>query len=84
MDDREDRQGRLYYFRVPDNWSKEEKLDFLSENDLKTIKWRRLRPNSKHTWLVSETEAEFESHLPIGDKNAKHKESNESIFQLFH
>ena len=85
MDDREDRQGRLYYFRVPDNWTKEEKLDFLSENDLKTIEWRRLRPNRKHTWLVSETEAEFESHIPIGSKEAKRAktEEAETIFKTY-
>ena len=85
MDDREDRQGRLYYFRVPDNWTKEEKLDFLSENDLKTVEWRRLRPNRKHTWLVSETEAEFESHIPIGSKEAKRarNEQVETIFKTY-
>ena len=85
MDDREDRQGRLYYYRVPDNWTKEEKLDFLSENDLKTIEWRRLRPNRKHTWLVSETEAEFESHIPIGSKEAKRAKTEEveTIFKTY-
>ena len=85
MDDREDRQGRLYYFRVPDNWTKTEKLDFLSENNLKTIKWGRLRPNRKHTWLVSDTEAEFESHIPIGSKEAKRAKTDEveTIFKTY-
>ena len=84
-DDREDRQGRLYYFRVPDNWTKTEKLDFLSENNLKTIKWGRLRPNRKHTWLVSDTEAEFESHIPIGSKEAKRAKTEEveTIFKTY-
>ena len=51
--------GRLLYFRLPDDFSKEEKLDFLSEMRLHTVPWQRLIPNQKHTWLVSDTEEEF-------------------------
>ena len=85
MDDREDRQGRLYYFRVPASWTRAEKLDFLRENDLKTVEWRRLRPNRHHTWLVSATEEEFESYIPIGSKEAKRAktEKPETIFKTY-
>ena len=81
----DDRQGRLYYFRVPASWTRAEKLDFLRENDLKTVEWRQLRPNRKHTWLVTETEAEFESHTPIGSKEAKRAKTEqvETIFRLY-
>ena len=80
-----DRQGRLYYFRVPASWTRAEKLDFLRENDLKTVEWRRLRPNHKHTWLVSATEEEFESHIPIGSKEAKRAKTKkpETIFKTY-
>ena len=85
MDDREDRQGQLYYFRVPDSWPKEEKLDFLSEHAPKEVEWGRLRPNRKHTWLVSATEEEFESHIPIGSKEAKRAKTEEveTIFKTY-
>ncbi len=33
--------------------------------------WERLEPNQKHTWLISDTESEFGSFMPIGDKVAK-------------
>ncbi len=67
---------KLFYHRVPELWRKEEKLAFLSEGvsadgALKNVNWTGLKPNRKHTWLVSETEAEFESHLTIGSKEAK-------------
>ena len=78
---------KLFYHRVPELWRKEEKLDFLSAHALSrtmmtltappppppsiSIPWQVLRPNRKHNWLVSETEAEFESHLPLGSKEAK-------------
>ena len=79
------KDSELFYHRVPDSWPKEEKLDFLSENDLKTIKWGQLRPNRKHTWLVSDTEAEFESHIPIGSKEAKRAKTEqvETIFKTY-
>lgn len=81
----DDRKGQLYYFRVPDNWTKEEKLAFLSAHALKDVEWRRLRPNRKHTWLVSDTEAEFESHTPIGSKEAKRAKNDqvETIFKTY-
>ena len=81
----DDRQGRLYYFRVPASWTRAEKLDFLRENDLKTVEWRRLRPNRHHTWLVSATEEEFESYIPIGSKEAKRAKSDKvkTIFKTY-
>ena len=62
---------RLFYHRLPDFARKEDKLDFLSANSLSTVDWRRLTPNSKHTWLRSDTEDEFDAYLPIGSKEAK-------------
>ncbi|MCY3583624.1 MAG: helicase [Chloroflexi bacterium] len=91
--------GKLYYFRVPDEWTKEEKLEFLANNAQAdnlasafsatrrqaaggrrqaaskpaptTLSWKNLSPNSKHTWLRSDTEDEFAGYLPIGTKAAK-------------
>ena len=85
MESPQNRKGQLYYFRVPDNWTKAEKLDFLSKHALKTVEWRRLQPNRKHTWLVSDTEAEFESHTPIGSKEAKRAKPDkaETIFKTY-
>ena len=85
MESPKNRKGQLYYFRVPDNWTKAEKLDFLSKHALKTVEWRQLQPNRKHTWLVSDTEAEFESHTPIGSKEAKRAKTDkaETIFKTY-
>ncbi|MCY4147191.1 MAG: helicase [Chloroflexi bacterium] len=65
------KQGKLYYFRLPDDLSKEDKLAFLASAKLSDIDWQRLVPNSKHTWLRSDTEDEFAACLPIGSKDAK-------------
>jgi len=82
----EQRRGRLFYYRLPDHLSKEDKLEFLRQHAKaisirkpaahggtppSTIPWKRLSPNAKHTWLRSDTEDEFAAYLPIGSKDAK-------------
>ena len=66
-----DKQARLFYHRLPDFARKDSKLEFLSENRLSTVDWQRLLPNTKHTWLRTDTEDEFAAYLPIGSKEAK-------------
>ena len=76
---------RLFYHRLPDFARKEEKLDFLSDNTLSTVDWRRLAPNHKHTWLRTNTEDEFAAYLPIGSKEAKRAKTDkvETIFKTY-
>ena len=62
------RRGKLFYHRLLDFARKDEKLDFLSDNALNTVDWQRLTPNTKHTWLRSDTEDEFDSFIPIGSR----------------
>ncbi len=76
--------ARLFYFRLPEFWRKEEKLDFLSDNTLSTVDWRSLAPNHKHTWLRTDTEDEFDAFIPIGSKEAKRAKPDQplSIFSV--
>ncbi len=68
---KENRQVRLYYHRLPEFWRKENKLDFLGENNLNSVDWQRLVPNRKHTWRRTDTEDEFDDYIAIGNKAAK-------------
>ena len=79
------RRARLFYHRLPDDFSKDEKLTFLSQQRLDSVDWQRLRPNTKHTWLRSESEDEFAAYLPIGSKEAKRVKTlkPETIFKTF-
>ena len=85
MGERQKRQAQLYYLRLPDSWTRAEKLDFLREYNPEAVEWRRLRPNRHHTWLVTATEEEFESHIPIGSKEAKRAKTDqaETIFKTY-
>ncbi len=81
----ESRKGRLYYRRLPEFWRKENKLDFLGENTLKTVDWQRLVPNQKHTWRRTDTEDEFDSFIPIGSKEARREKHgiSETLFKTY-
>jgi predicted helicase len=59
----------LYYHRVPDRWTRIQKLAWLVERgDISQIPWQVLPP---HTWLELETAGEFKALLPLGSKEAK-------------
>ncbi len=88
-----DRRKSLLYHRVPEQWRKELKLEYLAENvdqhgmhnALNTVNWRRLIPNNKHRWLVSDTENEFDQYMPIGSKEGKSAKSSnaETLFKTY-
>ena len=77
--------SRLFYRRVDETGDKKDKLDYLSEMRLHTVPWRRLKPNRKHTWLVSNTEGEYAQYLSIGSKEAKRAKPDkaETIFKTY-
>jgi predicted helicase len=59
----------LYYHRVPERWTRMQKLTWLAEcGDISHIPWQVLPPN---TWLELETAGEFKSLVPLGTKETK-------------
>lgn len=59
----------LYYHRVPERWSRMQKLAWLAElGDISNVPWQVLPPD---TWLQLETEDEFKSLVPLGTKETK-------------
>ncbi|HPT27228.1 MAG TPA: N-6 DNA methylase, partial [Bryobacteraceae bacterium] len=55
---------RLRYHRVPEMWTKREKLGFLRNAE---IPWQTLIPDAAHNWLVPENADEFARFTPIND-----------------
>jgi predicted helicase/very-short-patch-repair endonuclease len=85
---RERGERRLLYYRVPEDWRKEEKLALLTESahaPLDAIPWQALTPDAKHTWRVPENAGEYASFMPIGSKDAKQKRNGaeETIFATY-
>ncbi|HEX2620340.1 MAG TPA: type ISP restriction/modification enzyme, partial [Phototrophicaceae bacterium] len=81
---------KLFYHRVPELWTKTEKLDFLrhhvelqgAKNILNTITWQEIKPNKKNNWLQPDDVELWESFLSIGSKESKRGKS-EAIFKSF-
>ncbi|MBL8120525.1 MAG: N-6 DNA methylase, partial [Anaerolineae bacterium] len=85
--------GRVFYHRVPDYWTAQEKLEYLlynviergRQNSLNTVEWEQLRPDARHTWFVSEHGDEYESFLLMGSKATKagKTDATEAIFKSY-
>jgi predicted helicase len=77
----------LNYHRVPENWRKTEKLNFLAEKrSLTGIAWTQLQPDENYTWLTEGLHEEFATFLPIGTREAKQmpKQDSGTIFKMYY
>gem|GEM_PF-33946 len=62
----------LRYFRVPEDWRKEEKWAYLTKcGTYAGVPWQELMPDERNTWLVPENADEYASFVPMGNKEAK-------------
>jgi predicted helicase len=76
----------LYYYRVPENWRKAEKLAFLKEKRASSnIDWLELQPDKQYTWITEGMHLEFAEFLPMGTKEAKATKTVElnTIFKTY-
>jgi predicted helicase len=76
---------RIFYSRRPEMETAEEKLAFLGNAKLETAEREEIKPDPKNNW-INQTHNDFDSLLPVIDKNtkaAKSKRSERAIFKLF-
>jgi predicted helicase len=79
------RAPKLFYHRVPENWRKEEKLDFLRESvSIHGVKLKQAEPDEDNHWILLPAKAEFQSFLSIGSRVTKSAESDKNcIFKTY-
>ena len=80
------RKPVLRYFRLPEFWRKEEKLDWLNDKEsVVGVRWRRLQPDEQNTWLLAENADTYSGFLPLGTKETKSakKLDVKAIFKIF-
>lgn len=87
------KKRELRYHRVPEFWTRTEKLDFLAHhvekegkhNALNTIQWRELTPDARHTWLIPKHAEEWDTFTATGTKTDKASDSRnpETIFKTY-
>ena len=73
----------LFYYRVPERWTRMEKLAWLAERgDISRVDWQALKP---FTWLELETAGEFDAMMPMATKETKKLDSPNApaIFQSY-
>lgn len=78
----------IYYHRVPEFWTRTEKLDFLGTvKSASHVTWQELYPDAKQTWLTEGLHEEFNStsFLPLGTKETKsgHFTLEAAVFKLY-
>ncbi len=78
------RKGVIRYAAVGENWRKEKKWKWLEEKQgIGSVKWRKLEPDERHTWLHADENRGFTKLLPLGIKDERHSLSTAAIFQTF-
>lgn len=76
------RKAKIYYIALDDFWRKEQKLEWLRENHISQIKFDRIEPDAKNNW-INQTDNDWNSLMPLIDKDVKAGKSEEAIFQIF-
>jgi predicted helicase len=79
----EENKAKIYYFSLPDGAKKEEKLNFLRDTQFKNIPFERIRPDAKGNWLNEGIQEDWETLIPLCDKEVKNNKGGNAIFKLF-
>jgi predicted helicase len=81
-DDKKLRKCEINYYRLPNCESKEEKLELLRSKRFDDLPFDKIIPDKNNNW-INQTENDFDSFLPVCDKQVKSGKSQNAIFSLF-
>ena len=76
----------IFYQRTDELWNRQQKFDFLNAcQHMGGIEWKSIQPDSRHTWLTEGLDPEFETFIPMGNKESKNTRDGdgETIFSLY-
>ncbi|APB33571.1 Putative helicase [Gloeomargarita lithophora Alchichica-D10] len=74
--------AKIFYFTLQDEQTKEEKLTWFARTRFEEIPFQHITPDKKANW-INLTDNDFDSLLPLIDKDVKAGKSQEAVFQLF-
>jgi predicted helicase len=75
-------KAKIFYFTLQDEQTKEEKLDWFERTRFEQIPFDHITPDQKANW-INLTDNDFDTFLPLIDKEVKAGKSQEAVFQLF-
>lgn len=76
------KKAQIFYFSLQDEQTKEEKLKWFSGTKLNAVPFQHIQPDQKGNWIDLTTN-DFDSLIPLIDKDVKAGKSEAAIFQLF-
>ena len=75
-------RAKIFYFTLQDERTKEEKLDWFERTKFEDIPFDHITPDQKANW-INLTNNDFDTFLPLIDKEVKAGRSQKAVFQLF-
>ncbi|MCB8762622.1 type ISP restriction/modification enzyme [Planktothrix agardhii] len=79
----ENLQGFKVFYHAFDDYAKaEEKKDFLAKNKLQNINFIHYNPDKNNNW-INQTDNNFDSLLPLIDKEVKSGKAETAVFKMF-
>jgi len=79
------KKAKIYYARMDEFWTKEEKLKYLENLNWYDVDWQEIKPDKNNNWLTDGLEDDFDNFIAIGNREAKAAaEQNQTVvFKLF-
>ncbi|BAQ59695.1 helicase domain protein [Geminocystis sp. NIES-3708] len=77
---------KVYYNAVDDYKKAEDKLKFLSANNLESINFETINPDKNNNWINLADDNDFNTLLPLVNKEtklSKNKDDEKAVFKLF-
>ena len=75
-------QAKISYFSLSGLHGKDAKLDWIAGTSFEAIKFDNINPDGKGNW-INQTHNDFDSFLPLVDKEVKAGRSEEAVFKIF-
>jgi predicted helicase len=76
------KKAEIYYYRLPNCKSKQEKLQLLDFIKFKDLDFDRVFPDKDANW-INQTDNDFDTLIPVCDKQTKLGKNQHAIFKLF-
>ena len=73
---------QIFHIRRPDFDTASDKLKFLSQTKFNQIPFEHITPDKNYNW-INQSDNDFESLLPLVDKDVKAGKGEEAVFKLF-
>ena len=65
-------RAEIFYASLDEYWRKEQKFRYLdSKEHYRNVAWQPITPDRRYTWLTEGFHAEFETFIPMGNREAR-------------